>query len=86
MTNAFIDASSGMPTPTTQTMPQVVSPPPPTQPGLMPAALLNPLPSITASVPVVMNPCDGITQLISDNPLIAVGALFGLYWMFWRKG
>lgn len=50
-----------------------------TQPGLTPASLLNPMPSITNSTPSVVGPaCTGINQWISDNPLLAVGILAGL--------
>jgi hypothetical protein len=78
MTEA-LQIASGMPDSTTMVMPQVVTPGPGTQPGLMPAALLNPLPSITSTEPAVISNCDPFTQWVSDNPLLAVGALFALY-------
>ena len=59
-----------------------------TQPGLTPASLLNPMPSITNSVPTVVGPdCTGINQWINDNPLMAVGILAGLaFLMLGGKG
>lgn len=49
------------------------------QPGLTPASLLNPMPSITNSTPIVVGPtCSGINQWVNDNPLLAAGILVGL--------
>lgn len=49
------------------------------QPGLTPQSLLNPMPSITNSTPVVVGPaCTGVNQWINDNPLFAIGILAGL--------
>lgn len=49
------------------------------QPGLTPASLLNPMPSITNSTPAVIGPaCTGVNQWVNDNPLFALGILAGL--------
>lgn len=49
------------------------------QPGLTPASLLNPMPSITNSAPAIVGPtCTGVNQWINDNPLLAAGILAGL--------
>lgn len=53
------------------------------QPGLTPSSLLNPMPSITNSTPLVVGPaCTGVNQWINDNPLLAAGILAGLAFLF----
>ncbi len=81
-----------MPVSTTAVMPSIVysaqllgqAP----QPGLTPASLLNPMPSITNSLPAIVGPqCTGVNQWINDNPLLAAGILAGLaFLMFGGKG
>lgn len=59
------------------------------QPGLTPASLLNPMPSITNTTPAVVGPdCFGINQWVDDNPLLAAGILAGLAFLVFggKKG
>lgn len=57
------------------------------QPGLTPASLLNPMPSITNSTPLVVGQeCSGISQWINDNPLLAAGILAGFAFLVFGGG
>lgn len=58
------------------------------KPEFTPKDLLKPMPSIVNTAPVqAPNPCDGFSQWVSDNPLMAAGLLAGLAWfMFKGKG
>lgn len=53
-----------------------------------PLDLARPLPSIVNTEIVDMRPpaCDGLTQWVSDNPLLAAGVLIGAAVLLWRKG
>lgn len=80
-----VSTTSSMPSMTATSQLLTASP----QPGLTPSSLLNPMPSITNSTPVVVGPsCSGINQWVNDNPLLAAGILAGLAFLMFggKKG
>ena len=59
----------------------------PQQSYLTPQDVLKPLPSIVDTAPMVLDQtaaglsgCNPITQWVTDNPLLAAGVLFGVWW------